>query len=196
MCLPTCFSCVWHFATLWTVAHQAPMTMEFSRQEYWSGLPWPPPGNLPNPAIKPASPALQVDSSPQSHWRNPQSPISKNKRTDLYIPDCTQVFPSFSPKIREHRCWDWDPKWDQKKARVWAHSSCWYQVIIVPSPKTSWVIKYPSTKTHLENHVHRYSLFLILSTILWGEWIRFIIIIIITIATNPSESVSSKSPLV
>ena len=49
------------FATLWTVAHQAPLSMEFSRQEYWSGLPFPPPGDLPNPRIEPMflmSPAL------------------------------------------------------------------------------------------------------------------------------------------
>ena len=40
------------FVTLWTVAHQAPLSMEFSRQEYWSGLPFPPPGDLPDPEIK------------------------------------------------------------------------------------------------------------------------------------------------
>ena len=64
------FSCIWLFATLWTLAHQAPLSMGFSRQEYWNGLPWPPPGELPNPGIKPASPgtlALQVDSLPLSH---------------------------------------------------------------------------------------------------------------------------------
>ena len=46
------------FAAPWTVAHQAPLSMEFSRQEYWSGLPFPTPGDLPNPVIKPVSPAL------------------------------------------------------------------------------------------------------------------------------------------
>ena len=44
------------FATPWTVAHQAPLSMKFSRQEYWSGLPFPPPGGLPDPGIEPASP--------------------------------------------------------------------------------------------------------------------------------------------
>ena len=44
-------SCVWVFTTLWTVAHQAPLSREFSRQEYWSGLPCPTPGDLPNPGI-------------------------------------------------------------------------------------------------------------------------------------------------
>ena len=49
------------FATPWTVAHQAPPSMGFSRQEYWSGLPFPSPGDLPNPGIEPRSPALQAD---------------------------------------------------------------------------------------------------------------------------------------
>ena len=48
--------------TPWTVAHQDHMSMGFFRQEYWSGLPFPPPGNFPDPEIKPVSPALQVDS--------------------------------------------------------------------------------------------------------------------------------------
>ena len=50
------------FVTSWTVAHQAPLSMGFSRQEYWSGLPFLPPGDLPEPGIKPESPALQEDS--------------------------------------------------------------------------------------------------------------------------------------
>ena len=60
-------SCVQLLVTPWTVAHQVPLSMEFSRQEYWSGLPFPSPENLPNPGIEPASPALQVDSLPLSH---------------------------------------------------------------------------------------------------------------------------------
>ena len=51
-------------ATPWTVAHQAPLPMGFSRQEYWSGLPCPPPEDLPNPGNEPGSPALQADSLP------------------------------------------------------------------------------------------------------------------------------------
>ena len=49
------FSCVQHFSTPWTVAHQAPLSMGFSRQEYWSGLPFPPPGDLPDAGIETAS---------------------------------------------------------------------------------------------------------------------------------------------
>ena len=52
------------FATPWTVACQAPPSMGFSRQEYWSGLPFPSTGDLPNPGIEPRSPALQADSLP------------------------------------------------------------------------------------------------------------------------------------
>ena len=48
----------------WTVAQQAPLSMGFSREEYWSGLPFPSPGDLPKPGIKPGSPALQADSLP------------------------------------------------------------------------------------------------------------------------------------
>ena len=53
--------------TLWTVAHQAPMPMRCSRQEYWSGLPFPSPGDLPNPGIEQVSPALLADSLLLSH---------------------------------------------------------------------------------------------------------------------------------
>ena len=49
------------FATPWTVPYQAPLSMGLSRQEYWSGLPFPSPGDLPDPGIEPGSPALQAD---------------------------------------------------------------------------------------------------------------------------------------
>ena len=52
------------FVTPWTVAYQAPPSMGFSRQEYWSGLPFPSLGDLPNPGIEPGSPALQADALP------------------------------------------------------------------------------------------------------------------------------------
>ena len=52
------------FATPWTVAYQAPLSMEFSRQEYWSGLPFPSSGDLPDPGIEPRSPVLQADVLP------------------------------------------------------------------------------------------------------------------------------------
>ena len=55
------------FATPWTVTHQAPLSVRFSRQEYWSGWQCPPPGDLPDPGFKPESIALQADSLPLSH---------------------------------------------------------------------------------------------------------------------------------
>ena len=60
----SCFGCSQLFAILWTVAHQALLSMGFSRQEYWNGLPFPTPGHLPHPGIEARSPALQADSLP------------------------------------------------------------------------------------------------------------------------------------
>ena len=57
-------SCVQLLATPWTAAYQAPLSMGFSRQECWSGLPFPSPGDLPDPGIEPRSPALQADALP------------------------------------------------------------------------------------------------------------------------------------
>ena len=71
------------FATPWTVAYQAPPPMGFSRQEYWSGLPFPPPGDLPNPGIKPGSPVLQTDALPSknSHHDKECGFVSKSSFT-------------------------------------------------------------------------------------------------------------------
>ena len=62
---------VWLFATPWTVAHKAPLAMEFSRQEHWNGLPFPSPGDLPDSEIKLRSPSLQADSFPSEPPGNP-----------------------------------------------------------------------------------------------------------------------------
>ena len=64
---------VWLFAVLWTVDRQAPLSMELTRQEYWSGLPFPSPGDLPNPGIEPGLTALQADSLP------PEPPMKVEK---------------------------------------------------------------------------------------------------------------------
>ena len=63
----------------WTVARQPPLSMGFPRQEYWSGLPFPFPGDLPNPGIKPASHAWQADSLSLSHLGSPLSPFLQEK---------------------------------------------------------------------------------------------------------------------
>ena len=64
VCVCVLFSQVRLFVTPWTVAHHVSLSMEFSRQEYWSGLPFPSPEDLPNPGIEPGSPALQADTLP------------------------------------------------------------------------------------------------------------------------------------
>ena len=66
-CMISCFSHVRPCATLWTVAHQAPLSMGFSRQEFWNVISCPTPGNLPNTGIKSAYPAMQADSLLLSH---------------------------------------------------------------------------------------------------------------------------------
>ena len=71
-CMLSCFSCVQLFVTLWTIAPQAPLSMGSFRQEYWSGLPCPPPGDLPNPRIKPLLLCLL-------HWQAGSSDINHSK---------------------------------------------------------------------------------------------------------------------
>ena len=65
------------FAIPWTVAYQAPPSVEFFRQEYWSGLPFPSPGGLPNPGVESRSPALQADSLPFEPPEKPQEVASR-----------------------------------------------------------------------------------------------------------------------
>ena len=75
-------------STLWTVAPQAPLSMGFPRQEYWSGLSFPPPGELPNPGIKPespVSPALQVDSLSTEPLGKPQIDLKKKKSSENHL---------------------------------------------------------------------------------------------------------------
>ena len=85
MCVCVCLLGTRHvrlFASPWNVALQAPLSMEFSRQEYWSGVSFPSSGDLPNPAIEPGSPALQADSLPsEPTGKSPLCigrPLSKN----------------------------------------------------------------------------------------------------------------------
>ena len=77
VCVLSHFSHVWLFVTPWTAAAQAPLSIGFSRQEYWTGLPFPPPGDLPNPGIEPLSPvvpALQMGSLQLNHQESPWVP--------------------------------------------------------------------------------------------------------------------------
>ena len=98
-----CFSRVRLFVTPWTVAHQAPLSMGFSRQGYWSGLPCPPPGDLPDPEIEPALagrffnipwPGIKPESSALEAW-------SFNHRTTRKVPNLPLYFGFYFP------CEDW-----------------------------------------------------------------------------------------
>ena len=64
--------------TPWTVPRQAPLSLGFSREEYWSGLPFPSPGDLPNPEIEPGSPALQADSLPSELPRKSEGLLQRD----------------------------------------------------------------------------------------------------------------------
>ena len=81
------------FAASWAVAYQAPPSMEFSRQEYWSGLPFPFPGYLPDPGIKPGSPALQADALPSEppgkSWTENQTCVPFIDRQIFILIHCT-----------------------------------------------------------------------------------------------------------
>ena len=72
------------FATPWTVAYQAPPSLGFSRQEYWSGLPFPSPGDLPNQGIEPGSPVLQADALPSE-------PPGKSHMNIYRMSDSTEI---------------------------------------------------------------------------------------------------------
>ena len=71
------------FATPWTVARHASLFMEFYRQEYWSGLPCPSPGHLPDPGIEPGSSSLQADSLLSEPWGSPNS-VSTNLTSTVF----------------------------------------------------------------------------------------------------------------
>ena len=95
-----CFSCVWLFATLWTIACQAPLSVGFSKQEYWSGLPCLPPGALPYTGIKPASPALAGGFFTTSATWEARSPHESLSFPRWYSPSC------FLRAIKAQQLWE------------------------------------------------------------------------------------------
>ena len=97
VCVLSSFSHVGFLATLWTVAHQAPLSMGFSRQEYWSGLPCPPPGDLPDPEIESASALSGRFFTTSTTWEGPSchTTVIKARR---------EVSPCTVPSIRRKTC--------------------------------------------------------------------------------------------
>ena len=97
----TSLSRVQFFATPWTVAHQASLSMGFSRQEYWSGVPFPPPGDLSNPGIETGSPPLQADTLP---YEPPGKPVCMYTMylcicTHSQTHECKYIFDTYKHKI-------------------------------------------------------------------------------------------------
>ena len=100
------------FATPWTVAYQAPLSMEFSRQKYWSGLLFPSPGDLPNPGIESRSPALRADtlpSEPSGKSLGHLAAAAKLLQLCLTLCDPIDSNPqgSLVPRILQARTLDW-----------------------------------------------------------------------------------------
>ena len=112
-------SCVWLFATPWTVAHQDPPSMGFSRQEYWSGLPFPSPGDLPDPGIEPRSPALEADDLTSE----PPGPVSSRILEWLAVSTSRR-----STQLRDQTCISyisWIGRQSLLPSNTWeAHTTC------------------------------------------------------------------------
>ena len=99
-CMLSCFSHVWFFATLWTVAHQAPLSMGVSKQEYWSGLPFPLPGDLPSPGTELASrmsPALTGRFFTTEPPGKPSSLLTCTFTTNSFL---VSLCPEYPPPIK------------------------------------------------------------------------------------------------
>ena len=101
MCVSVCqsLSRVRLFATLWTAPHQAPLSMQFSRQEYWSGLTFPSPVDLPDPEIEPGSPALQADSSNIGYIPRSRQQLYLGSEKGLYLAYVSEYLGSWQCSI-------------------------------------------------------------------------------------------------
>ena len=123
------------FATPWTIAHQIPLSVGFSRQEYCSGLPFPSPRDLPDPGIKPGSPALQADSLLLSHEGSQSSfQTQMSVRAALQDTGTTEntsqmEFPPVCPmRYQSQKC--------SATKRYGGRGQGW----LTPTPKRSWCL--------------------------------------------------------
>ena len=103
-CRLSCFSHVQLFVTLWTVARQAPLSVRFSRQEHWSGLSFPPSGDLPDLGIKLTSPAWQVNSLPLSHLGNSMTHQWVTKSIHWVASKLTTTKKGTIEKLKQNAC--------------------------------------------------------------------------------------------
>ena len=139
-------SCVQFFATPWTVTYQAPPSMGFPRQEYWSALPFPSPGDLPDPRIKPWSPTLQADALPSEPQGKPYSHIY------IHIYVCVCVC------INIHKIWE---------RRAKCGLVFWMQGSI-----THWLIRVLFVVKIVKAHWVPFDIKCFVSKCLFEEWLR------------------------
>ena len=127
MCVLSCFGRVWLFVTLWTDAFQAPLSIGFSRQECWSGLPCPSPGDLPDPGIKPishVSPASAAGSLP---------PVPLGKPICIYmyisslldLPPVSPPHPSWPPRSTEMSSLHYPAGSHEPLLKLWWWTAVW-----------------------------------------------------------------------
>ena len=138
MCVLSCFNRVWLCATPWTASHQAPLSMGFSRQEYWNGLPFPSPEDLPNPGIQSGS-HIYLHQQAQFQWNEPsQCSPHPEVPTIIGVLDGVETSPSRAlPKILIHRVCE------QNEWRSFYTTRKWFGGCLVHSIKT----KQNKTKT-------------------------------------------------
>ena len=142
-------SVLWLFATPWTVAHQAPPSMGFSRQEYWRGFPFLSPGDLPNPGIKPGCHALQADSI---IWANRE--VLKNVQRICISSHWVSVYSFISKGLRLDDCWCafQPPKYDRYWSfEGWLLLVIWAWMEMLPSQE--WLLNSASS-FHLTTRSH------------------------------------------
>ena len=141
-------SLTWLFTTPWTVACQGPLSMGFSRQEYWSGLLFPFPGDLPDPEIEPRSPALQADSLPSKPPGKPHYPCEHSSNCSLPRSSVHGIFQarvlewvamSFSRGSSWPRDWTWVFCIVGRRFTVWATREVHEKIFVI-----FWQLKWPN----------------------------------------------------
>ena len=136
------------FETPWTVAHQAPLSMGFPRQEHWTRLPFPSPGYLPDPGIEPRSPASQADSSPFEPPGNPCCLFIQPLIKKILRLPCVMVFPQL--KKKEHL----------NIQDLLLRCLPVMRVVIISSYHTSWLLEAFTPKQLSPRYIHSQWLFM------------------------------------
>ena len=147
------------FAIPWTVALQALLSMEFPKQEYWSGLPFPFPRHLPDPGIEPRSPALQADSLPSEPSGKPtfyETSMSKDLGWYLIYIRCLISFCKFELRKTKRFLWHssqknfhhWDIQNMQHQSISYSIQTRWYKKYLLNAGRTdAWATMLPSLYT-------------------------------------------------